>query len=238
MRGTPSVAHPVGCAGGIIPAHAGNTALGSADSLSGRDHPRACGEHLLPRQKAWGQPGSSPRMRGTPTNIGGLSRRTRDHPRACGEHWTIYELIPFDGGSSPRMRGTRFGASAVIKDVGIIPAHAGNTSRMRLRVPLRRDHPRACGEHFNAVRSATSPQGSSPRMRGTQRVRLRRLRDRGIIPAHAGNTDDVGLGDFDLKDHPRACGEHRGPRMDHCTAKGSSPRMRGTPVRTQRPAGS
>ena len=50
----------------------------------------------------------------------------------------------------------------------------------------------------------------------------------GIIPAHAGNTDDVGLGDFDLKDHPRACGEHQSALSAQPDHEGSSPRMRGT----------
>ena len=189
MRGTPSVAHPVGCAGGIIPAHAGNTALGSADSLSGRDHPRACGEHLLPRQKAWGQPGSSPRMRGTPTNIGGLSRRTRDHPRACGEHWTIYELIPFDGGSSPRMRGTRTMSALAISISRIIPAHAGNTEDPAWTTAQRRDHPRACGEHQSALSAQPDHEGSSPRMRGTLKEYIKHGHEFRIIPAHAGNTN-------------------------------------------------
>ena len=71
-----------------------------------KDHPRACGEHLIAPRTIWPNPGSSPRMRGTRTmrNPPGSSRRIipahagntivlwhmwsiwRDHPRACGEH--------------------------------------------------------------------------------------------------------------------------------------------------------
>ena len=90
----------------------------------------------------------------------------------------------------------------------IIPAHAGNTRRCR-RIPLRfRDHPRACGEHMPPSCSMLTVEGSSPRMRGT-RDRVPASPDvMGIIPAHAGNTRECLVAD--------------------CGAEGSSPRMRGT----------
>ena len=91
---------------GIIPAHAGNTRGYHDRRAAGRDHPRACGEHVISLFVASPKEGSSPRMRGTrvlwpattstsgiiPAHAGNTSlsaskcRRHRDHPRACGEH--------------------------------------------------------------------------------------------------------------------------------------------------------
>ena len=92
-------------------------------------------------------PGSSPRMRGTPIQafngddplgiipahagntmaIGVGTAAPGDHPRACGEHaLKEMSLIP-SMGSSPRMRGTPKGRVESFRELGIIPAHAGNT---------------------------------------------------------------------------------------------------------------
>ena len=53
-------------AGGIIPAHAGLTALNDPRILSYRDHPRACGAHKNSISSSHDLTGSSPRMRGSP----------------------------------------------------------------------------------------------------------------------------------------------------------------------------
>ena len=67
MRGTLCEDVLAGFQHGIIPAYAGNT-LGCCGSVPlGRDHPRVCGEHTVKRLGAGFKPGSSPRMRGTPT---------------------------------------------------------------------------------------------------------------------------------------------------------------------------
>ena len=148
MRGTPVPRPSVPRPSGIIPAHAGNTKYWLPRSARNGDHPRACGEHQV-RDTMYGTTqGSSPRMRGTPTqqnrfmmasgiipahagNTGvtvAVSFGVRDHPRACGEHFCY---IPYRGsvqGSSPRMRGTRAWCLMTKWLDGIIPAHAGNTS--------------------------------------------------------------------------------------------------------------
>ena len=106
MRGTPNGMrrNAIGC--GIIPAYAGNTSPVLRRCFWPRDHPRVCGEHPM----RWGMPvtsaGSSPRMRGTPSDalhlglgegiIPAYAGNTYchpdsnslawDHPRVCGEH--------------------------------------------------------------------------------------------------------------------------------------------------------
>ena len=91
-----------------------------------RDHPRVCGEHVGHHEVPEADPGSSPRMRGTPlmdcassfaygiipAYAGNTCRHARnpfsdrDHPRVCGEHSDETSLRFCEMGSSPRMRGT------------------------------------------------------------------------------------------------------------------------------------
>ena len=91
-------------------------------------------------------------------------------------------------GSSPRMQGTHVNGRRRVLDVGIIPAHAGNTDSANLNVFEVEDHPRACGKHAHVGSLNILLPGSSPRMRGTLPHRKRHSSGRGIIPAHAGNT--------------------------------------------------
>ena len=111
---------------------------------------------------------------------------------------------------------------------GIIPAHAGNTLSASTAFRTRRDHPRACGERFQSVRRWRTYQGSSPRMRGTRNSKEIRRCCKGIIPAHAGNTERTGWSRCACVDHPRACGEHLVGEVLLDVSQGSSPRMRGT----------
>ena len=72
--------------------------------------------------------------------------------------------------------------------------------------------------------------GSSPRMRGTLRAGRIGGKDRGIIPAYAGNTSSDVTPLHPIRDHPRVCGEHCIIGSVQNIRQGSSPRMRGTPV--------
>ena len=65
MRGSPWVVRPGRAADGIIPAHAGLTHAPYTSTISGRDHPRACGAHPALASSMGSRLGSSPRMRGS-----------------------------------------------------------------------------------------------------------------------------------------------------------------------------
>ena len=106
------------------------------------------------------------------------------------------------------MRGTLGLLQVEGDDVGIIPAHAGNTHAAANGYEPGRDHPRACGEHAEARMRPRKVKESSPRMRGTQARRIHRHHRHGIIPAHAGNTRSRADEHPEQGDHPRACGEH------------------------------
>ena len=194
--------------------------------------------------------GSSPRMRGTHTGVAQAGQQSgiipayagntgcmrpvfsihKDHPRVCGEHMLRERRIVWQAGSSPRMRGTRHRRIGHGPVEGIIPAYAGNTFYKKCGCVRHWDHPRVCGEHNRIVGIIAVILGSSPRMRGTLQCRSQRHQSPGIIPAYAGNTAWPTWGTPSTRDHPRVCGEHYPSAIVPPSARGSSPRMRGTPL--------
>ena len=141
---------------------------------------------------------------------------TRDHPRACGEHRFTKRIAQRIAGSSPRLRGTPSPEKNRIRERRIIPALAGNTQAVLDDMRMPRDHPRACGEHFQLGWQVLCDAGSSPRYFC------------GIIPALAGNTVSYDVSTSARRDHPRACGEHEELNRQIDLSTGSSPRLRGT----------
>ena len=208
MRGSPCTEPTRLSICGIIPAHAGLTYLFRGKIICPGDHPRACGAHNYAGVFCTGYMGSSPRMRGSlpprcilpsPRGIipahAGLTRRgpssaagRKDHPRACGAHPFFDPELPLDLGSSPRMRGSLTAMRTPLMQPGIIPAHAGLTIGVEAAWLVWRDHPRACGAHFENPSQMCYNRGSSPRMRGSPGRQVSVQEFTGIIPAHAGLT--------------------------------------------------
>ena len=151
----------------ITPAPAGNIIILQTVTLSRKDHPRACGEHMRIRNEKDIQKGSPPRLRGTsmlkrlfratyritPAPAGNMLVRLnsiwnhRDHPRACGEHGDEIQDVMRGRGSPPRLRGTLTRIFRDSSPPGITPAPAGNMCICQRWKGQHWDHPRACGEH-------------------------------------------------------------------------------------------
>ena len=192
----------------ITPARAGNTQYPWQESASARDHPRACGEHMMNGINTGNPIGSPPRVRGipdqrrrrycwhriTPARAGNTGHHgypfdhRQDHPRACGEHANHHSLSAFTAGSPPRVRGTPDKPSLAADRLGITPARAGNTSISISTLFLSEDHPRACGEHKAVGNPCRESLGSPPRVRGTHLSISYLTLMIGITPARAGNT--------------------------------------------------
>ena len=100
---------------------------------------------------------------------------TMDHPRACGANSVSGSSHGTASGSSPRMRGKQGYALAECQSVRIIPAHAGQTSVLRVVPTYCTDHPRACGANGAPETNGRTITGSSPRMRGKQSDFMRKL---------------------------------------------------------------
>ena len=233
----------------FIPAPAGNTIGLPRRSTRMPVHPRACGEHGSQLFLCLCICGSSPRLRGTPAiqqegagqlrfipaPAGNTSHwpscrwLSTVHPRACGEHSSLMAVPCHQVGSSARLRGTRMRSLMTLTSARFIPAPAGNTLMRVFLSKLPPVHPRACGEHVRLAGHAATGHGSSPRLRGTHRVRQITHHRQRFIPAPAGNTSPPWRPSTLRTVHPRACGEHPHPVSLSCGSFGSSPRLRGTP---------
>ena len=151
----------------FIPAGAGNTSRYVVPPLVLPVHPRGCGEHDFSLPPFGCIPGSSPRVRGTPSHIrphpplrrfipagAGNTQEYHDrvkaelvHPRGCGEHMNDTHIAGRWNGSSPRVRGTLGRRRLHRVQVRFIPAGAGNTRNPSSPARLTAVHPRGCGEH-------------------------------------------------------------------------------------------
>ena len=151
---------------GITPAYAGKSYAQRNFAHNSWDHPRVCGEKCIPLTRGHGRQGSPPRMRGkvqlgeidlqdiwiTPAYAGKSGPcpdrvpPAGDHPRVCGEKSQSTSASPRALGSPPRMRGKGVKQSNSRIRMGITPAYAGKSHKVRLQAPGRWDHPRVCGE--------------------------------------------------------------------------------------------
>ena len=126
MRGTARIIIAAFDSVGITPADAGNRWTCYVLNKKSRDHPRGCGEQVVPDLTRYSIPGSPPRMRGTasqgitepndmgitPADAGNRLKNAvktapnGDHPRGCGEQTAAARRRLCPVGSPPRMRGT------------------------------------------------------------------------------------------------------------------------------------
>ena len=136
------------------------------------------------------------------------------------------------------MRGAQFRGEFVDHLVGIIPACAGSTTGVAASAKVTRDHPRMCGEHGRLATMPCRSPGSSPHVRGAQRLERQSCSLSGIIPACAGSTSWETLRRSSIRDHPRMCGEHSVKHNAKGNDQGSSPHVRGARRRQQDHPGS
>ena len=138
---------------GLIPARAGNTSFLARGCFGVWAHPRSRGEHFAGVARRTLDQGSSPLARGThdtqrretpwqgliPARAGNTNSGITignvygAHPRSRGEHLVTLEPVSGCGGSSPLARGTRIAGFSSERKIGLIPARAGNTTRLRGR---------------------------------------------------------------------------------------------------------
>ena len=209
-----------------------------------------CGEHQNASRLSHGPLGSSPHVRGAlrPSATIGLGcgiipacagstlfchrffGRFRDHPRMCGEHLPESAICGHSRGSSPHVRGAQ-NLLPIMQDLdGIIPACAGSTTGVAASAKVTRDHPRMCGEHGRLATMPCRSPGSSPHVRGAQRLERQSCSLSGIIPACAGSTPTATRPSREPRDHPRMCGEHFTTTGSPYCSSGSSPHVRGAPT--------
>ena len=172
------------------------------------DHPRSRGVYGRHGRRRRETGGSSPLARGLhrrrgpgrrlhriiPARAGfTLSRRNShrsplDHPRSRGVYSLVSASLRRRRGSSPLARGLHQARRPHPRGRRIIPARAGFTENMSIRISWSRDHPRSRGVYISHSRSPMSSVGSSPLARGLQKSHDQGAAPGRIIPARAGFT--------------------------------------------------
>ena len=109
----------------------------------------------------------------------------------------------------------------------ITPAYAGKSHAPVMQHPVKRDHPRVCGEKCMALFKNWLVLGSPPRMRGKVGNAVCGHALAGITPAYAGKRCERCDHRAAHQDHPRVCGEKLVSAIVYYTQLGSPPRMRG-----------
>ena len=201
VGGSPSSGWP-----GLIPAHAGKTDT---------PYPSPPGLRLIPAHAG-------------KTTRPALSRpAARAHPRSRGENTATTARSPAWPGSSPLTRGKPRSVFRLLRRTGLIPAHAGKTSRWARRGRRAGAHPRSRGENHPFQTGTRRYRGSSPLTRGKRKAASTvKYADR-LIPAHAGKTRRRTLSRRCPRAHPRSRGENFRLRCGQVGACGSSPLTRG-----------
>ena len=191
----------------LIPAHAGKTGDAEAQvDLRRGSSPLTRGKPEGPAAGA-GPGGLIPAHAGK-TDSHPLPPQPRwAHPRSRGENSTGEYFGATSLGSSPLTRGKLGNGGVLLRQAGLIPAHAGKTVIGTFVAGFKTAHPRSRGENIITAVIGVLSQGSSPLTRGKHHADRRADRAGGLIPAHAGKT--------------------LGPLVAGCEHKGSSPLTRG-----------
>ena len=211
-RGKLGIALDVDPMSGLIPAHAGKTAVSRAVPSGTTAHPRSRGENPVVKSPTMARTGSSPLTRGklnpaleTGTEgrlIPAHAGKTVDqvsavvdveaHPRSRGENLVAIRAEAEYGGSSPLTRGKRRHRKPTGIKSRLIPAHAGKTAQAHATPSWKPAHPRSRGENEARGEGWHPTQGSSPLTRGKLVVPPQLIVGYGLIPAHAGKTEPQG----------------------------------------------
>ena len=223
---------PTGCVtgceeSGLIPAHAGKTTNGTCLFIAMRAHPRSRGENPKRTDRTRDARRLIPAHAGKTGSVARGLGVDGAHPRSRGENSTSKPVSKAKPGSSPLTRGKRAPVGSMSFTRGLIPAHAGKTSRRRCRRWRAGAHPRSRGENAQGDHVARAVAGSSPLTRG-KRFRVRSKQSfEGLIPAHAGKTFQAELEMIQERAHPRSRGENASQRAALDGPRGSSPLTRG-----------
>ena len=235
----------------LIPAHAGKTNGYERSATHPRAHPRSRGENSYRYVVVPSNTGSSPLTRGKlsgklrvvdasrliPAHAGktsslqGYAQTHGAHPRSRGENVDGDEAVVYECGSSPLTRGKPHRRADQHRSARLIPAHAGKTRRGEKPLAAVGAHPRSRGENATSGTPSTAWCGSSPLTRGKRDNHRPTLRDRRLIPAHAGKTISRYAGRHDVAAHPRSRGENVFLDDTPVFGGGSSPLTRGKRVR-------
>ena len=170
-----------------------------------------------------------PACAGEPQSLVIVSSLVMDYPRVCGGTSCRAFKENCRKGLSPRVRGNPGRSTACDLTAGTIPACAGEPLTFARPLLPGRDYPRVCGGTAYLCSAIASRQGLSPRVRGNLPHGQEGHRDKGTIPACAGEPICRHFSMAARKDYPRVCGGTTAKPRRAYSSKGLSPRVRGNP---------
>ena len=130
--------------------------------------------------------GTIPACAGEPRHFLRLGAIMGDHPRVCGGASSRGAARPRARGPSPRVRGSHRRNGQRLREIGTIPACAGEPSQSSPSALATWDHPRVCGGAREEKPENADKWGPSPRVRGSRKRVAQLLGGVGTIPACAG----------------------------------------------------
>ena len=130
-------------------------------------------------------------------------------------------------GSSPLTRGKQHRVMLHQQVPGLIPTHAGKTYCWAHRPQSRWAHPHSRGENSVRIDGGHLCEGSSPLTRGKRVEAVREGEPPGLIPTHAGKTQDHEPLLLLRRAHPHSRGENVYGVRHILGCGGSSPLTRG-----------
>ena len=171
--------------------------------------------------------GSIPACAGEPATTAQQHLRCRVYPRVCGGTERSDPGRERERGLSPRVRGNRHRARLAATQMGSIPACAGEPYRLSAEYWSQRVYPRVCGGTPQLASELPQATGLSPRVRGNHYRQAGAGRNRGSIPACAGEPSAAIPPGQLTRVYPRVCGGTRQRKQCGEHGKGLSPRVRG-----------
>ena len=191
----------------ITPAYAGKREFRRVQTLLHQDHPRLCGEKVIPPPELPPVPGSPPPMRGKVPHSFVHHLSTRITPAYAGKSLPKSWRNMTQKGSPPPMRGKEYRRYLRRNERGITPAYAGKSLLFSFYFALL--------------------YGSPPPMRGKVSRRVDKHNNLRITPAYAGKRAVGESRRNQSRDHPRLCGEKSICYDSTRPCLGSPPPMRG-----------
>ena len=189
--------------------------------------PRVWGSRLA-RAGAHVRLGSIPTCAGQPSGKDISLGTGKVYPHVCGaaERSAMKELA--EQGLSPRVRGSLNSPRLYREARGSIPTCAGQPCTASLAAYGAKVYPHVCGAATISTITSCQPLGLSPRVRGSPAATWVNPNDAGSIPTCAGQPGTIAPLITSSSVYPHVCGAAALSRPSHISARGLSPRVRGS----------
>ena len=226
-RGRLDYSHDSPPASGLTPARTGTSKQSALrPSRSGGSPPRARG-HPRPAQTVPSVRGLTPACAGTSRRIWRGPGSAWAHPRVRGDIYDLWVERTSWRGSPPRARGHHRSRRHTGSCGGLTPACAGTSTSVGCGMWRLRAHPRVRGDIWAPGVAWGVWEGSPPRARGHQPLRVLVRQGGGLTPACAGTSNGSSVMSLILRAHPRVRGDIAIWVAASSAVRGSPPRARG-----------